>query len=138
MCDQWMPHLRLPLTLEQFHELPRNAAYKYEYFDGAAWLSPRPKHYHAVLDLRPSERESGVALRHVVPEDFERLEHLFCGAFARHQPYGSLTTERRLQAAYEALEKTRTGGDGPWIERASFVAVDEDEKRVIGANFVTL
>ena len=28
MCDQWMPSIKLPLTPEQFHELPRNAAGK--------------------------------------------------------------------------------------------------------------
>src|SRR2546423_464085 len=32
MCDDWMPVIRLPLTLDQFHQLPRNPAYKYEYF----------------------------------------------------------------------------------------------------------
>ena len=32
----------LPLTTEQFWQLPRHPAYKYEYFDGAVHLSPRP------------------------------------------------------------------------------------------------
>jgi hypothetical protein len=26
MCDAWMPHIPLPLTIEQFRQLPRNAA----------------------------------------------------------------------------------------------------------------
>ena len=47
MQDEWFRGLELPLTWEQFHELPRNAAYKYEYFEHRAWLSPRPKFYHA-------------------------------------------------------------------------------------------
>src|SRR5580693_1815698 len=51
MCDDWMPVLELSLTLTQFRQLPHNPAYKYEYLDGKARLSPRPKHYHAQLDL---------------------------------------------------------------------------------------
>src|SRR5437588_294883 len=47
MCDEWMPALQLPLTWEQFLQLPRNPAYKYEYLEGKAFLSPRPSHYWA-------------------------------------------------------------------------------------------
>ena len=31
MCDDWMPTIELPITIEQFHQLPRNRACKYEY-----------------------------------------------------------------------------------------------------------
>ena len=57
MCDEWMPTIKLPLSKEQFQQLPRNPAYKYEYLDGLAYLSPRARHYHAALDLsaRPAE-----------------------------------------------------------------------------------
>ncbi len=51
MIHDWFSAIELPLTWRQFWQLPRNPAYKYEYFDGRAWLSPRPKTYHAVLDL---------------------------------------------------------------------------------------
>ena len=51
MCDEWMPTIKLPLTPDQFHQLPRNPAYKYEYLDSQTYLSPRPRHYHALLDL---------------------------------------------------------------------------------------
>ena len=53
MCDDWFALIKLPLTIEQFHQLPRNAAYKYEYLKGEAWLTPRPKHYHALRELKP-------------------------------------------------------------------------------------
>ena len=62
MCDEWMPYIQLPLTIEQFHQLPRNPAYKYEYLNQSVYLSPRPKHYHAVLDLRPIEADGSVAV----------------------------------------------------------------------------
>jgi GNAT superfamily N-acetyltransferase len=53
------------------------------------------------------------------------------------QPYSSLERDARLVAAQKSLEKTRTGGDGPWIRQGSFVAVDHDQ-RAIGAIFLTL
>ena len=49
--EKWYPFIKLPLTIEQFHQLPRNPAYKYEYIDGEAWLTARPKAYHALLTL---------------------------------------------------------------------------------------
>jgi hypothetical protein len=50
MIDNWFSTIELPLTFAQFLALPQNPAYKYEYFDGHAWLTPRPKSHHALLD----------------------------------------------------------------------------------------
>src|SRR5690242_3037494 len=55
MIDRWFSEIELPLTFEQFKTLPTNPAYKYEYFDAKAWLSPRPKSCHVLLNLEPSE-----------------------------------------------------------------------------------
>jgi GNAT superfamily N-acetyltransferase len=144
MCDEWMPRLELPITIGQFHQLPRNPAYKYEYFHGAAWLNPRPRYFHAILDLEPwTERPAeGVSrttgLRPVRPADWEELAPLFAAAFERQQPFGGLEGERRVQAARKSLEHTRTGGDGPWIERASFVATEGEAAQAVGGILVTL
>src|SRR5438270_8272860 len=120
MCDDWMPFLKLPLTIEQFHRLPRNGAYKYEYIDGQAWLTPRPKHYHALLELRPMEPAEAVPVRRLEAEDWEALVPIFCGAFGGIQPFGSLDDDTLRQAAKTCLERTRTGQDGPLIEPACF------------------
>lgn len=140
MCDEWMPYIVLELTIEQYHRLPRNSAYKYEYFGGKAHLTPRTKHYHALLDL-PSympdvEQGAGMTVRPLATEDRLRLEQVFVGAFRTIQPFGSLDDERVRHAAHASLEKTLTGGDGPLIEAASFVA--EVDHNVSGAIFVTL
>ena len=136
MCDDWMPHIQLPLTIDQFRQLPRNAAYKYEYVNHAAHLSPRPRHYHALLDLRPMEIDEAVALGPVRASELKRLDFLFAEAFRYIQPYGCLDDSMRLEAARHALERTRTGCDGPLIERASFVA--QIEERPVGAILITL
>src|SRR5262249_16546096 len=144
MCDEWMPRLELPITFEQFHQLPRNAAYKYEYFDKRAWLNPRPRYYHALLDLppladRPLEGVSRkTTLRPMRPEDWEELAPLFAAAFDRQQPFCGLERQQRAEAVRKSLEHTRTGGDGPWIEQASFVATEGEVGHEVGALLVTL
>jgi GNAT superfamily N-acetyltransferase len=137
MCDLWMPTIRLPLTLEEFRQLPRNAAYKYEFLAGQVFLSPRPRHYHAVLDLRRQALTGAVDIRLLGVDELMDLVPLFLAAFRHIQPYGSIADEAtRLEAAREALQRTRTGGDGPWIQQASFAAYQE--AKVVGAILITL
>jgi GNAT superfamily N-acetyltransferase len=141
MCDEWMPVVHLPITIEQFHQLPRHPAYKYEYLQGQACLTPRPKFYHAVLDLRQvgpaTPAPAGITLRLLADDDMTALHDLFCGAFERQQPYAGLESAVRLQAAQQSLAKTCSGTDGPRIRQASFVAVEQDRPPV-GAIFITL
>jgi GNAT superfamily N-acetyltransferase len=143
MCDEWMPALTLPLTPEQFTQLPRSAAYRYEYSNGEAVLSPRPRHYHALLDLAaaaPPAPTPGVVVRPLHTGHVPELEGVFAAAFDRVQPFGSLSDAQRLEAARSCLRRTLTGGDGPWIEAASFVAVEDadDSAALVGGIFVTL
>ncbi len=139
-----MTGLKLPLSLEQFHQLPRNAAYKYEYHRDGAFLSPRPKYYHALLDLAPLAEAPlegacpNVVLRPLCDADWEPLVHLFAAAFRGVQPFGCLDDDRLREAARNSLEFTRNGGDGPWIPAASRVAATPDADQLLGATFVTL
>lgn len=144
MCNDWFSLIKLPLTLEQFHHLPRNPAYKYEYIKGEAWLTPRPKHYHALLELKPApvrsvvDAQEEVTLRRLEAADWDSLPAVFAGAFQRIQPFGSLDEPTRREAARSCLEHTRTGGDGPLVERASFVAVSQEDQHLRGAILITL
>jgi GNAT superfamily N-acetyltransferase len=143
MCDEWMRALTFPMPIADFHKLPRHPAYKYEYFDGAAQLTPRPRHASLRVGLAPllaraaAPCDDGVTLRPVSADDDEPLAHLFAAAFHATQPFASLDDDERLRAAGACLDKTRTGGDGPWLRRASFVAEHERLGRA-GAIFVTL
>lgn len=136
MCDEWMPLLQLPITEDQFERLPRNSAYRYEYQERVANLTPRPKHYHALLELRPMLAEQLVAISPLQADQVMGLARLFADAFRYIQPYGSLDDGTRLEAARQGLERTRSGGDGPLIEQASFVARIEEQP--VGAILVTL
>jgi len=136
-----MPVLQLPLTLEQFHQLPRNPAYKYEYLDGKAFLSPRPKHFHARLDLAGFVEEpvelTDASIRPLAEADWPVLERPFRASLSRVQPFASLDDKTLGTAVRECLERTRTGGDGPLLSQASFVALDSPEQTALGAILVT-
>jgi GNAT superfamily N-acetyltransferase len=141
MCDEWMARLDLPMTPEQFQRLPRQSAYRYDYFEGRAWINPKPRYYHALLDL--STASSGgesphARVRPCQPDDWERLPEAFASGFRNMQPFGALDDNQRLDAARDCLKQTREGGDGPWIERASFVALSADGETILGAILVTL
>jgi GNAT superfamily N-acetyltransferase len=133
-----MPHLTIPMSLEEFRRLPRNAAYRYRYRDGFATLAPIAFYYRASLDLtRPFPCPFDVALRPVTDGDHRALPSVFAAAFENVQPFGSLDAATRLTAARTALSQTFRDGDGPWIRDASFVAVDAVGTPV-GAILITL
>lgn len=138
MSDQWLSPLRFALSFELFHRLPRNPAYKYEYLHGEAVLSPRPRYYHAVLDMESAElpHPAKVPLRPLRADDWATLPALFQSAFARHLPFSALADAERRVTAEAALETTRTGGDGLLIGPACFVATEGP--RVLGASLITL
>jgi GNAT superfamily N-acetyltransferase len=128
MCDEWMPRIELGLTWEEFHQLPRNPAFKYEYFDGKAVLSPRPRHFHGLLEMQPLPVPEDIRMRRLQGGELPELVPLFNAAFWNVQPFGSLSDARRGEAALQVLERTRTGGDGPLIEQACFMALSRDPK----------
>jgi hypothetical protein len=146
MLDRWFSVIRMPMSWRRFHRLPRNPAYKYEYLERAAWLSPRPKFYTARLALGPRgdapaqalEIPEVVAFRPLADRDWPRLSRVFAGSFERVQPFASLGDRRRLEAARACLKHTREGRDGPIIGPACHVAVDPKDGDPVGAVLVTL
>jgi len=142
MLHDWYRAVQVSMSLDEFHRLPRNPAYKYDYIDGMAHLSPRLRTLNGLLDLKPLDAPSSlrafdlVMFRPLQPADWTAFPELFAGAFARVQPFASLNELERRQAACECLEQTRTGGDGPPIARACFVA--ETNGQVLGGILITL
>jgi len=144
MIEEWFSMIELPLTMEQFHRLPQNPAYKYEYFSRQAWLTPRPKTYHGLLDLaafvRPIKEvatQEEVSVRPLDEADWPRLPPIFAAAFFRVQPFASLSDEARLEAAAKCLRETREGAEGPLVAEACRVACGS-EGDPVGAIITTL
>jgi GNAT superfamily N-acetyltransferase len=140
------------MTRREFQRLPRHPAYRYEYIGGEAWLSPRPRTCHALLELRPAvgawsgdhaptagaDGDGNVTTRRVTAEDWDELGRLFAAAFRDRPPFLGLDERRRRAAAQAILAHARTGGDGPLIEQACFVAELRHHEGSAGGVVVTL
>ena len=103
MWSRCMRLVKIRMSIQAFHQLPRHAAYKYEYLDGEAWLSPRPKTYHALLDLclpAPSVESDRVTTRPVCATRLGRpCRCVLCGVprpSALPRPGRQETTSGRL------------------------------------------
>ena len=141
MWSKCMRLVKIRMSFQEFHQLPRHPAYKYEYIDGETWLTPRPKTYHALLDLRTTEGATGaerVTTRPLEMGDWDVLTDLFSAAFCDRPPFLGLDNRRRRAAAHAILERCRTGGDGPLIEQASFLGQVAPFEEPAGGIVVTL
>jgi hypothetical protein len=138
MAETHFRRIELHLPFDEFLRLPRNSAYKYEYFDGRAVLSPRPKCHRAVLDLRPMTDVEPCDVRPLPAGEIVEQAELFRAAFNRTQPFASLEDNDALKAARKCLEKTASGGDGPVIESACFQAFDPHFNGPVGIILITL
>jgi hypothetical protein len=136
--DRHYKRIELPITIDQFHTLPRNSAYKYEYWDGRAVLTPRPKAQRAVLDLHPLPNEGAWDVRPLPVDEIEGLAGLFLSAHHNSQPFASLDEKAARAAALDCLRRTRAGEDGPLVPSACFQAFGRHFQGPIGAVLVTL
>src|SRR5262245_44467405 len=137
--DEWMPSLNLTMPSEQFRRLPRNPAYKYEYLEGQAFLTPRPKHFHCISRVADFVKPSKVVLasRHFERRDMNDFPSLFAAAFQHVQPFSGLSDDERRQAAEESLAATIAGKDGPLLEAACFTAIEPETDRPVGGILIT-
>lgn len=143
MIGRFFEIIELPISIEQFHKLPYNAAYKYEYFGKRGVLTPRPKFSHVILQLRdrlvaPDEidAQATVRVRPLRDGDWDMLAGPFSHAFFRVFPFSALDDDQRRDAGSQCLRHTRDSGDGPVIAPACFAATDDEQP--VGAILVTL
>jgi hypothetical protein len=142
---RWLRPVRVPMSFESYDRLPRHPAYKFEYWDGQLRISPRWQSHGMFLELRPPETCHSVdepriaSIRPLAPGDWEVLPEVLAKAFADTPPLGMLGYRRRLWAARDWLWSTRDGDEGPLVEPACMVAVDqEDNAKLLGALVVTV
>ena len=145
MIDDWFRTVRLRITIDEFHRLPRVAGYKHEYFGGECVLTPRPRNGYAVLDFdrfRPLASDSRglreVTVRPVEDRDWDGLGPLCGAAFHRVPPFSALSDEERPAAGTDCMAFVRSGGDGPLVPAASMVAADAEDGRPRGALLVVM
>jgi hypothetical protein len=140
--DDYFRRVELNITFDEFHRVPRNPAYKYEYYDGRAVLTPRPKSFTCVRDLGPveSEPQESVTVERLTASEAAGLADLFAAAVRRTQPFESLDSDAARAAADGCLNKTLSGGNGPLIWPACFRATSPKrwKESPVGAILVTL
>ena len=142
--DDWLRAVEFEIDCDAFEKLPTHPDYRYEYFDGRAYLSPRPKGFSAHLNLAEAKPPDEAGLRGDCPirplreADWEPLQSTFSLAFARTEPFACLDDAERGEAARQLLEAVRTGGEGPLVEPACFVAEAERGSGLAGAILITL
>ena len=135
--DRWFPRISIPMTWNQFRRLPQHPAYRYEYLEGTARLTSRPRRYHALLSLeRHWPSTCNADIRPIDAAAWGKLPDGFAEAFATTAPLSLLEPKLRLAAARDCLERTQRGEHGLLIEPACLVAVADG--RVCGAIVVTL
>jgi hypothetical protein len=119
--------IELNISIDEFHRLPRNAAYKYEYFGGRAVLSPRPKTFSCVRDVSPVSAGplAPVEVRPLPRTAAAGLADLFHRAMLRTQPFESLDHDAARKASDACFDKTLRGDDGPVVEAACFQAFSD-------------
>jgi GNAT superfamily N-acetyltransferase len=149
MLDDWYRQIRLRIPFKRWELLPRFPGYKSEYFDGEAIWSPRPRGYHAILDLGefvvdpasaqmtvPGGWHGKVTIRSLEEQDWKVMAPAMANAFHRIPPFCSLTDSERIEAAEDCLKHTRRGGDGELLPGACTVAANADAG-IVGALLVT-
>ena len=128
--ERWFPRIDIPMTWDQFRQLPQHPAFRYEYLDGTAKLSARLRRYHALASLTgpaPATATKDRTLRPVAAADWEQLPQRFAEAFSDTAPLSLLEPALRLTAARDCLERTQAGEHGLLIESASFVATADGQ-----------
>ncbi len=138
MWDHY-PRIELPITIEQFHTLPRNAAYRYEYLGDRAVLTGRPKSYSCVRDTGVVTAPRSFGLEPLPAREIPGLEDLFLVACRQTQPFESLDAEHSRLCARDCLNRVVAGREGPVVEDACFQAFSpKDTGETVGAALVTL
>ena len=141
MLQDWLRMTEVGLTIEEWWRLPRNAAYKYEYVDGKAQITPRPLCVDVVLDLegfrKGGDRVKELEVRQLRKGDWADLPKVMAGAFAHVAPFGTMTDAELEEAVADCLRVTREGGDGELLRGACVVGCDR-HCPIAGAALVTL
>lgn len=129
----------VPMTMEEFHRLPRKLGWKYEYWEKCAHISPAHHVVTTTIDLTPRTPhtiDSPYKLRPVETSDEPRLVSLYIDAFKDTIDFCDWEPAEIKTSAEEDIRGFYTGKRGKPLP-ASRVAVDEQAgSSVIGAALI--
>jgi len=124
-----------PMTLDEFHRLPRRPGWKHEYWGGRAYIQPRPSVAIARASVvpRPAIVPDGSRLRPATPGAAPLLVHAFFDAFRDSIDYWDYSLSRIRADAQNSIE-TYFGGKRGAFHPASCLALTG--RSIVGAALV--
>ena len=147
MLEDWFQTLEFPMSLAKWRCLPRNAAYKYEYIEGQAQITPEPPGVDVVLELKsfaPTPPDDGEkwTVRPLTAGDWELLPDVMAAAFARVAPFATFSDHELGPVAADCIAATRAGKDGSLLPEACMALLNDSAaatgEPLVGAAIVTV
>jgi GNAT superfamily N-acetyltransferase len=129
----------ISMTFQDYMKLPWHPGFKLEYFGGRLHISPRWRTYDLFLPLEQPEECSSVDVQNLVEirqlekPDWNDLPRVFASSFGRSPPFSLIPESERDEAGRRFMEFTRSGGDGPLIPEACFIAAHRETGNPLGA-----
>ncbi len=121
--------MQIPMSFEHFQRMPRHPDWKYEYADGALWLSHRPRLISLERDLSAPQATRHDA-RPITPADLPRLRAFLAETWRTEEPYSVFDDA----IARESLGAGLDDSFGRLAEPAG--ALVEGDGEVIGATLL--
>lgn len=126
----------IAMSVEEFHALPMELGWKYEYWNGTAHITPSHGLVIATVPVSLREVKAPVEVRRLCDGDADAVNSAFIEAFADSVDYCDCDREAVARGAEYALN------DFAKRERrkpstASHVAIDPEDSAVIGAALVS-
>jgi GNAT superfamily N-acetyltransferase len=113
---------RLPITFEEFEQLPYLPGWKYEYFEGQAHISPSHQVVLTTVAVTHRHVDAPCILRAVRSEDEVSLLPVYLEAFAENQAFCDFSDRQFAKAARDDLHESFAGRRAPLLA-ASRVAL---------------
>ncbi len=126
-----------PMTPEEFDLLPRRPGWKHEYFNGMAYIEPRPSVaiVRAPVTARPVSAPDGFTLRPTTAEDAAKLIPAFFESFRETVDYWGYRRDAIRRSSVGSIRSCFAGKRGAFLP-ASFLAVAPTGRSVAAALLV--
>ena len=103
---------QIEMTLEEFCLMPQEFGWKYEYFDGKAWVRPWEWHVFLEADVPHTDASASSAIRPLRPEDAEDLIEAFGETFDSSIEFCDYSDEQFRSFARKRVQNILAGRKG--------------------------
>ena len=130
----------IPMTWEEFEQMPRKLGWKHEYWDGQAHFSPRWQSVTVTCPVQRRPVQTSCTVRPVAESDEPQLVTAYVEAFGDSFDFCDWDLEKIQAAAKDDMRRMLSGQRGCLLP-ASRIAIDGqstyEEEKIIGAALIT-